>query len=286
MKEKLLGVIGGSGLYQMADIRILEEVAVDTPFGEPSDKLIMGEMGGQRLVFLPRHGRGHVIPPSEINFRANIFALKKLGVERIVSVSAVGSMKQEIAPGHFAVPDQFVDRTFRRISTFFTKGLTGHVSFADPVCPEVAKVLSDSARKAGSVVHEGGAYICIEGPQFSSRAESNIYRQWGMDIIGMTNVTEAKLAREAGLCYATLALVTDYDCWHVDEAPVTLEAVMDIMRKNVTQAQVVIKLLAPLLMGDRSCQCASAAKQAIVTDPAKIPDDVRKNLSVIFEALQ
>ncbi|MEE9259315.1 MAG: S-methyl-5'-thioadenosine phosphorylase [Nitrospinaceae bacterium] len=286
MAEKLLGIIGGSGLYQMADLMVLEEISVDTPFGAPSDKLILGELQDSRLVFLSRHGRGHIIPPSDINFRANIFAMKKLGVERIVSVSAVGSMKEHIAPGHFVVPDQFIDRTFRRVSTFFTKGLTGHVSFADPVCPEVSRVLIASAKDSGGQVHEGGAYICIEGPQFSSRAESNVYRQWGVEVIGMTNVTEAKLAREAGICYATLALVTDYDCWHIEEEAVTLEAVMEIMHKNVTLAQVVIKALAPRLMGERTCQCGSAAQHAIVTDPKLIPDKLKKELSILFEALQ
>ena len=229
MVEKLLGVIGGSGLYQMKGLEIIEKVTVDTPFGSPSDSIIIGKLAGVKLAFLPRHGVGHVIPPSEINFRANIFAMKKIGVERIISVSAVGGMKENMPPGHFVVPHQFIDRTYKRISTFFTEGMVGHVSMADPVCLSTAGTLFNAAQKSGANVHEGGTYICIEGPQFSSRAESLLYRQWGVDIIGMTNVTEAKLAREAGICYSTLALVTDFDCWHIDEEPVTLEAVLEIM---------------------------------------------------------
>ena len=234
------------------------------------------------MIFLPRHGAGHAIPPSEINFRANIFALKKMGVARIVSVSAVGSMKEHIPPGDFVVPDQFIDRTVRRVSTFFTEGIVGHVGFADPICPEVAKSLAGSAKVVGGRVHEGGTYICIEGPQFSSRAESNLYRQWGVDIIGMTNVTEAKLAREAGICYATLALVTDYDCWKVEEEAVTLEGVLEIMHKNVERAQAVIKTLAPRLTGERTCSCGSAALNAIVTDRNLIPENLKKDLSILF----
>jgi 5'-methylthioadenosine phosphorylase len=279
----MLGVIGGSGLYHMKELKILEKVAVETPFGSPSDEVVLGELMGVRLAFLPRHGTGHFIPPSEINFRANIFAMKKLGVERILSVSAVGSMKEELEPGHFSVPDQFIDRTTRRISTFFTTGLVGHVSLADPICPELSQALIGSAKQAGTKVHEGGTYICIEGPQFSTRAESNLYRQWGVDIIGMTNVTEAKLAREAGICYATLALVTDYDCWLEEEEPVTLEAVLQIMGENVEKAQTAIKTLAPQLSEKRSCSCGSAAATAIVTDKKMIPEKLREDLSILFE---
>lgn len=282
MAEHLVGVIGGSGLYQMKDLKILEKIPVETPFGSPSAELVRGELQGTQMIFLPRHGAGHAIPPSEINFRANIFALKKMGVARIVSVSAVGSMKEHIPPGDFVVPDQFIDRTVRRVSTFFTEGIVGHVGFADPICPEVAKSLAGSAKVVGGRVHEGGTYICIEGPQFSSRAESNLYRQWGVDIIGMTNVTEAKLAREAGICYATLALVTDYDCWKVEEEAVTLEAVLEIMHKNVERAQAVIKTLAPRLTGERTCSCGSAALNAIVTDRNLIPENLKKDLSILF----
>ena len=282
MAEHLVGVIGGSGLYQMKDLKILEKIPVETPFGSPSAELVRGELQGTQMIFLPRHGAGHAIPPSEINFRANIFALKKMGVARIVSVSAVGSMKEHIPPGDFVVPDQFIDRTVRRVSTFFTEGIVGHVGFADPICPEVAKSLAGSAKVVGGRVHEGGTYICIEGPQFSSRAESNLYRQWGVDIIGMTIVTEAKLAREAGICYATLSLVTDYDCWKVEEEAVTLEGVLEIMHKNVERAQAVIKTLASRLTGERTCSCGSAALNAIVTDRNLIPENLKKDLSILF----
>lgn len=279
----MLGVIGGSGLYHMKELKVLEKVSVETPYGPPSDDIVLGELMGVRLAFLPRHGTGHFITPSEINFRANIFAMKKIGVTRILSVSAVGSMKEELEPGHFSIPDQFIDRTTQRISTFFTTGLVGHVSLADPICPDLAQSLTASAKKAGTTVHEGSTYICIEGPQFSTRAESNLYRSWGVDIIGMTNVTEAKLAREAGLCYATLALVTDFDCWLVEEEPVTLEAVLQIMGENVEKAQIAVKELVSSLAGSPSCSCSSAASTAIVTDKKLIPEKLKKDLSILFE---
>jgi len=283
MAESILGVIGGSGLYQMDDLKILESQSVSTPFGDPSADLVIGELNGVRLAFLPRHGLGHMIPPSEINFRANIFAMKKIGVDRIISISAVGSMKENIAPGHFVVPDQFIDRTQQRISTFFTEGIVGHVSLADPVCPQMAKTLVQSASVTGTRTHEGGTYICIEGPQFSTRGESNVYRQWGVDVIGMTNVTEAKLAREAGVCYATLALVTDYDCWHIEEEAVTVEAVLEIMHQNVEKAQLALKDFVAQLDSNHSCQCASAAKYAIVTDRDMIPAELKEKLAILFE---
>ena len=282
MADKLLGVIGGSGLYQMKGLDVIEKITVNTPFGLPSDSIVVGELEGVKVAFLPRHGVGHVIPPSEINFRANIFSMKKIGVERIISVSAVGGMKENVPPGHFVVPHQFIDRTFRRISTFFTQGMVGHVSLADPICLSTAKALFQAAQKAGAEVHEGGTYICIEGPQFSTRAESHLYRQWDVDVIGMTNVTEAKLAREAGLCYSTLALVTDFDCWHVKEEPVTLEAVLEIMHKNVEQAQLVLKELIPMLGSIKPCSCREAAKFAVVTDPEKIPLTLKDELSILF----
>ncbi len=282
MADKLLGVIGGSGLYQMKGLVVKEKIAVETPFGSPSDSIVIGELEGITLAFLPRHGVGHVIPPSEINFRANIFAMKKLGVDRIISVSAVGGMKESMPPGHFVVPHQFIDRTHQRISSFFTKGMVGHVSLADPICLSTANVLFQAGQKAGAQIHEGGTYICIEGPQFSTRAESNLYRQWDVDVIGMTNVTEAKLAREAGLCYSTLALVTDFDCWHIEEEPVTLEAVLEIMHKNVEQAQLVLKELIPMLGNIKPCSCSEAAKFAVVTDPEKIPPALKENLSILF----
>ena len=282
MSKKVLGIIGGSGLYKMEGLDVKEKVAIETPYGSPSDEIILGKLSGESMAFLPRHGLGHFIPPSEINFRANIFAMKKIGVEKIISVSAVGSMKEEYPPGHFVVPDQFIDRTHRRINTFFTTGMVGHVSLADPICDATSEVLFQAAEKAGSSVHKGGTYICIEGPQFSTRAESNVYRQWGVDVIGMTNVTEAKLAREAGLCYSTLALVTDYDCWHIEEEPVTLEAVLQIMHKNVERAQMVIKELVPMLENSDDCFCSNSSKQAVVTDSSKIPEKLKNDLSILF----
>jgi len=282
MVEKLLGVIGGSGLYSMNELNVIEKISVDTPFGPPSEDVVIGELNGTRMAFLPRHGVGHFIPPSEINFRANIFAMKKLGVEQVVSVSAVGSMKDKLQPGHFSIPHQFIDRTTRRISTFFTTGMVGHVALADPVCLATAEILSLAAHKVNAIVHDGGTYVCIEGPQFSTRAESNVYRQWDVDVIGMTNATEAKLAREASICYATLALVTDYDCWKKEEEPVTVGAVLAIMHKNVETAQKVLKKLASEFKGKRSCDCGSAAKNSVVTDPKSIPDQLKDELSILF----
>ena len=282
MDKNLLGVIGGSGLYSMKELNVVEKIVVETPFGTPSEDVVIGELKGTRIVFLPRHGVGHFIPPSEINFRANIFAMKKLGVEQIISVSAVGSMKETLQPGHFSIPYQFIDRTTRRISTFFTTGIVGHVALADPVCLSTASALSLAAHKANAVVHDGGTYICIEGPQFSTRAESNVYRQWDVDVIGMTNVTEAKLAREAGICYATLALITDYDCWKEDEEPVTVEAVLEIMHKNVEMAQKVLKEFASEFKGRQSCVCRSAAQNAVVTDSRNIPAQLKDKLSILF----
>jgi len=282
MAKKMLGIIGGSGLYSMKELSVIEKIAVETPFGAPSDDIVIGELSGTQLAFLPRHGAGHFIPPSEINFRANIFAMKKLGVERIISVSAVGSMKEELHPGHFSIPHQFIDKTTRRVSTFFTVGMVGHVALADPVCLDTAGALSAAARKANAVVHEGGTYICIEGPQFSTKAESNLYRQWGVNVIGMTNVTEAKLAREANICYATLALITDYDCWKEEEEPVTLEAVLDIMHKNIELAQKVLKELTPMLKGERTCACGTAAQNTVVTESKQIPAQLRDKLSLLF----
>ena len=282
MAEKLLGVIGGSGLYSMSELKVIEKISVDTPFGTPSEDLLIGEINGTRMAFLPRHGVGHFIPPSEINFRANIFSMKKIGVEQIISISAVGSMKDKLQPGHFSIPHQFIDRTTRRISTFFTTGMVGHVSLADPVCLATAEILSSAAHKVNANVHDGGTYVCIEGPQFSTRAESNVYRQWDVDVIGMTNATEAKLAREAGICYATLALITDYDCWKEEEEPVTLEAVLAIMHKNVETAQKLLKKLASEIKGKRCCECGSAAENAVVTDDKKIPPQLKDELSIFF----
>lgn len=285
MAEQILGVIGGSGLYNMKDLKVSEVIPMDTPYGEPSDPIVRGELDGVQLAFLPRHGVGHRISPSEINYRANIFAMKKLGVERIVSISAVGSMKEEIAPGHIVLPAQFIDRTFRRINTFFTDGIVGHVSFADPICDELHGRVLEASEQAGAVVHQGGTYVCIEGPQFSTRAESNVYRSWGVEVIGMTNVTEAKLAREAGICYVTIALSTDYDCWHIDEEAVSVEQVLEIMHNNVALAQNILKEVVALPVLERNCECGEAPKHAIVTDRKKIPEKRKQELEILFGKL-
>jgi 5'-methylthioadenosine phosphorylase len=280
-----IGIIGGSGLYDLAGLKDTKWTAVATPFGDPSDELLTGRLGETELVFLPRHGRGHRVLPHEINFRANLWAMKKLGVTRVISVSAVGSMKEQIEPGHLVVPDQFIDRTHGRVSTFFGEGIVGHVSFGDPTCPELAKVLYEAARaSSGTTVHKGGSYLCINGPQFSTRAESHSYRALGVSVIGMTNMPEAKLAREAELCYATLALSTDYDCWHEGEAPVTVEAVMAVMAKNIEAAKKTVAAAAP--KADRrgsaaTCGCGASLKFAVMTDPARIPKATREKLSLL-----
>jgi len=276
-----LGVIGGSGLYQMTGIEQGEWVAVDTPFGAPSDDYFVGKLTGVRVVFLPRHGRGHRLLPSELNFRANIYGMKKLEVDHLIAVSAVGSLKKEIAPGHIVIPDQFIDRTCGRISTFFGRGIVAHVSFADPMCGVLTRLLADAGREAGATIHAGGTYICMEGPQFSTRAESFLYRSWGADIIGMTNLQEAKLAREAEICFATLALATDYDCWNTEAGDVVIEDVLAILNANVAMAQRIIHDAVPRLPAERGCPCAAALKDAIITDRALIPAAVKQELRVI-----
>ncbi len=281
MTESLIGVIGGSGLYEMEGLKIHEEVSLDTPFGKPSDAYIVGDLEGRKVVFLPRHGRGHRISPSELNFRANIWGMKKLGVDAIIAVSAVGSMKKEIEPGHMVIIDQFFDRSRGRISTFFTDGVVAHVTFADPVCPEMRKILVASGKKVGATVHEKGTYLCMEGPQFSTRAESNIYRQWGVDVIGMTNLQEAKLAREAEICYATIALSTDYDCWYEGHEDVTIEMVIETLQKNVATAKKMLRAAVKTVSGTRSCACRAALKHAILTDRSKIPPETKKKLEII-----
>lgn len=281
MTMTTLGVIGGSGLYQMSGMQKGEWVPVETPFGAPSDAYFVGEIDGVRVVFLPRHGRGHRLLPSELNFRANIYGMKKLGVERLVAVSAVGSLKKEIAPGEIVIPDQFIDRTRGRISTFFGSGIVAHVSFADPVCGELTQLLVEVGREAGATVHQGGTYICMEGPQFSTRAESYLYRSWGADIIGMTNLQEAKLAREAELCFATLALATDYDCWNMDHGDVVIEDVLAILGKNVATAQAIIRNTIPRFSRTWNCPCAHALKDAIITDRSLIPATVKRELAPI-----
>ena len=281
MTMTTLGVIGGSGLYQMSGMQKGEWVPVETPFGAPSDAYFVGEIDGVRVVFLPRHGRGHRLLPSELNFRANIYGMKKLGVERLIAVSAVGSLKKEIAPGEIVIPDQFIDRTRGRISTFFGSGIVAHVSFADPVCGELTRLLVEVGREAGAIVHQGGTYICMEGPQFSTRAESYLYRSWGADIIGMTNLQEAKLAREAELCFATLALATDYDCWNTDHGDVVIEDVLAILGKNVATAQAIIRNTIPRFSRTWNCPCAHALKDAIITDRSLIPATVKRELAPI-----
>ena len=283
MKQMTIGVIGGSGLYEIDGLTDIEEVRLDTPFGEPSDAYITGMLEGVKMVFLPRHGRGHRLLPSEVPYRANIFGMKMLGVQRIISVSAVGSMKEEIVPGHIVIPDQFFDRTQgKRASTFFGQGVTGHVQFADHVCSELSAVLFESAKSAGATVHRGGTYICIEGPNFSTRAESMIYRIWGVDIIGMTNIPEARLARESEICYGTVALATDYDCWHDGHDDVTVEAVLAIIKQNVTMARNIIKQAVCSLSAEPRCECGEALKFAIMTDRSLIPEQTRKDLDPIL----
>ncbi len=278
----ILGVIGGSGLYGMEGMRKVRHVRVRTPFGDPSDALVVGEIGKRTLAFLPRHGRGHRIPPSQINFRANIYAMKKIGAKWLLSLSAVGSMKEKIRPGDIVVVDQFYDHTRFRANTFFSDGIVGHIPFADPVCPSLADVAYLSARKVQKRVHRGGTYLCMEGPAFSSRAESRVYRKWGVDVIGMTNMPEAKLAREAEICYSTLALATDYDCWHASEQDVSIEAVLAIIRRNVEHSKRIIREVAGRLPGKKGCGCGETLRYAIITDRKKIPPATRKRLSLLL----
>ncbi|MBI5560873.1 MAG: S-methyl-5'-thioadenosine phosphorylase [Deltaproteobacteria bacterium] len=279
---KVIGVIGGSGLYDMEGLKEVKTVKVKTPFGDPSDEFITGRFGDAELIFLPRHGKGHRLLPSEINYRANIYGMKKLGVEWLISVSAVGSMKEDIPPGHIVIVDQFFDRTDKRAGTFFGDGVAGHVEFADPVCADLAGVLFEEAKSAGAAVRRGGTYMCIEGPQFSTRAESNIYRKWGVDVIGMTNIPEAKLAREAELCYATIALSTDYDCWHQTEESVTVEMILETLKKNVSTAREIIRRAVPMIRRPRGCRCATALKYAIITDRKMISKKTKKDLGLLI----
>jgi 5'-methylthioadenosine phosphorylase len=277
-----IGIIGGSGLYSMPGFTHQQEVQVETPFGAPSDSYMVGELEGKTVAFLARHGRGHRLSPSELNFRANIYGFKKLGVERIISLSAVGSLKEEHRPLEFIIPDQFFDRTRGRVSTFFGEGLVAHISFADPVCGDLAKTLSQACHDAGVVSKLGGTYLCMEGPAFSTKAESNIYRSWGMDVIGMTNLQEAKLAREAELCYATVAMVTDYDCWHPEHDAVTVADIIHNLTKNAENAaRVVAAAVARLDLAARSCKCGEALEFALITDRAKVPAATRQKLEPI-----
>jgi 5'-methylthioadenosine phosphorylase len=277
-----IGIIGGSGLYDMAELTDREEKVLQTPFGDPSGPYLLGTLGGKRVAFLARHGAGHRLLPSELNFRANIFGFKLLGVERIISASAVGSLKQEYPPLDIVVPDQFFDRTKGRISTFFGNGLAAHVAFAHPICPELAKVGADAVQAVGARVHRGGTYVCMEGPQFSTLAESKLYRSWGMDVIGMTNLQEAKLAREAEICYTTIALVTDYDCWHPEHDSVTVEMIVSNLLANAATAQQVIAEAVGRLPFERGCDCRNALEYAIITRPDAIPADVKRDLAPII----
>ncbi|HET7185742.1 MAG TPA: S-methyl-5'-thioadenosine phosphorylase [Terriglobales bacterium] len=283
MAEAEIGIIGGSGLYQMPGLTGTRELKQNTPFGSPSDAYVLGTLEGRKVAFLSRHGRGHRIMPSELNFRANIYGFKQLGVERILSLSAVGSLKEEHKPLEFVIPEQFYDRTRRRISTFFGEGIVVHIAFADPVCPEVSQAMQTACNAAGVVGKRGGTYLCIEGPQFSTKAESNVYRSWGMDVIGMTNLQEAKLAREAEICYATLAMVTDYDCWHPDHDAVTVDQVVAVLLKNAANAGAVVREAVKVMPKDRKCRCGSALASAIMTDPKLIPASMRERLKLILD---
>jgi 5'-methylthioadenosine phosphorylase len=277
-----IGIIGGSGLYAMPGLTSVREQRIETPFGDPSDAFVLGQLEGRDVAFLARHGRGHHILPSELNFRANIYAFKKLGAERILSLSAVGSLKEEHRPTEFVIPDQFIDRTFHRASTFFGDGIVGHVAFGDPVCWAIAKAAAGACASAGVIGKLGGTYVCMEGPQFSTRAESNLYRSWGADVIGMTNLQEAKLAREAEICYATVAMVTDYDCWRDGHDSVSVEEIVSVLHKNADNACKVVRAAVRALPRERSCPCASAAQHAVLTDRNQIPAAAKERLNLLF----
>jgi 5'-methylthioadenosine phosphorylase len=277
-----IGIIGGSGLYSMAGLKDTREIRVKTPFGEPSDAIVVGTLEGKRVAFLARHGRGHRILPSEINFRANICAMKRIGVERIISVSAVGSLQEDLRPGEFLVPDQFVDRTKSRVSTFFGGGLVAHVAFDKPTCPQVSTVLADASVHCGVKVHSRGTYVCIEGPQFSTLAEAHLHRQLRFEVIGMTNVTEAKLAREAELCYATIAMITDYDCWHPEHESVTATHIIATLNQNAENAQKVLREAVRAIPEERVCKCGAALRHALITDLKLVPPATKKRLAVII----
>jgi 5'-methylthioadenosine phosphorylase len=279
MEQAQIGIVGGSGLYDMATVTDRREVALQTPFGEPSAPYVLGTLAGKRVAFLARHGAGHRISPSELNFRANIFGFKMLGVEYILSASAVGSLKEEYKPTDIVVPDQFFDRTKGRVSTFFGRGLVAHVGFAHPFCRHLSQIAFECGQQEGAAIHRGGTYVCMEGPQFSTLAESRLYRSWGMDVIGMTNLQEAKLAREAEICYTTLALVTDYDCWHPDHDSVTVDMIIATLTSNASMAQRIIASAVARLPFARTCECASALRFAMITRPDMIPASLRQELA-------
>lgn len=278
----MIGIIGGSGLYKMQDLKIIKEERIKTPFGEPSDSFILGELEGKDVVFLPRHGRHHTILPTEINFKANIYGMKLLGVKRIISVSAVGSLKEELGISNVVLPDQFIDWTKHRDSTFFGEGIVAHVSFSHPVCPNLLNWLEQSCKKANATVHKGGTYICMEGPQFSTLSESKLYRSWGIDIIGMTNVQEAKLSREAEICYATVAMVTDYDCWYEEKGEVTGIDVLKVIAQNVKISQEIIKEVVKLINDDEICGCQNILDKSVVTNLKYVPEETLNKLEPIL----
>jgi 5'-methylthioadenosine phosphorylase len=283
LSQAEIGVIGGSGLYSMPGLTDVREVKQETPFGDPSDAYVLGTLAGRKVAFLARHGRGHRILPSELNFRANVYGFKQLGVERIVSVSAVGSLKEEHKPLDFVIPDQFFDRTRHRVDTFFGDGIVAHIAFADPVCPQLSGVVEGACQKVGVSGKRGGTYLNMEGPQFSTKAESNIYRSWNMDVIGMTNLQEAKLAREVEICYVTVAMVTDYDCWHPHHDSVTVDQIVAVLVKNAENAAKVVRESVAAMPAARSCKCGSALAHAILTDRDKIPAATIKKLSLVLD---
>ena len=283
MPQAEIGIIGGSGLYSMPGLSDMREVKQETPFGDPSEAYVLGTLEGRKVAFLARHGRGHRILPTELNFRANVYGFKQLGVERIVSISAVGSLKEEHKPLEFVIPDQFFDRTRHRVDTFFGNGIVAHIAFADPVCPQLSQVVETASKKAGVTGKRGGTYLNMEGPQFSTKAESNIYRSWGMDVIGMTNLQEAKLAREAEICYVTVAMVTDYDCWHPHHDSVTVDQIVAVLVKNAENAARVVRETVAAMPAERSCKCGSALAHAILTDRDKIPATTRQKLGLILD---
>jgi len=282
MSQAEIGIIGGSGLYDIPGLEEKRERQIDTPFGSPSDAYILGRLEGKRVAFLARHGRGHRILPTELNFRANIYGFKMLGVKRLLSASAVGSLKLEHKPMDFVLPDQFVDRTRQRVSTFFGEGIVVHISFADPICSQLAQQVEVAAGRITFPIKRGGSYVCIEGPAFSTRAESELYRSWGMDLIGMTNLQEAKLAREAEICYVTIAMVTDYDCWHEEEEPVTVGVLLGYLEKNSGNAQNLIKEVLKILSDQFDCPCQHALQDAIITQPDVIPETTKEKLKVVI----
>jgi 5'-methylthioadenosine phosphorylase len=282
LQEAEIGIIGGSGLYSMPGLSDVHEKNLSTPFGDPSDSFVLGTLEGKRVAFLARHGRGHRLLPSELPFRANIYAMKMLGVERILSLSAVGSLKEEHKPTDFVIPDQFIDRTFLRTTTFFGEGIVGHVAFGDPVCGTVASVAAEACAASGVTSKKNGTYVCMEGPQFSTRAESFLYRSWGADVIGMTNLQEAKLAREAEICYATVAMVTDYDCWREGHDDVTVDQIVAVLHQNAANAARVVRTAVAAMPAERTCPCASALKHAILTQPDAIPAAAREKMKLIF----